>query len=360
MTTSELKEYIFKEKKIDYILEQLGCHNIKYNDKKGYYSACQPDGDNPQGVNIRNNQYLNYRSFSRGVEYEDGKDIISLVEKIKNCSFVSAVKFLHKILKLKYQWSNKLTTDKKKVEDPVWIFEKHSEKYKTNVDDIHAISEEILNDYTPIPYIGWLREGIMPWTVRKFGLAYSYRRKRVIIPLRHWKTGELLGTNGRTTVENFSEFGIKKYRITPSYQKNLNLFGLYENQEAIKNAGYVVVVESEKSVLKRDSLNDNTLVALSGHSISNEQISILLSLDNVKEIIVALDKDIPIEEVRHVCDKFFNQRKVSYVYDRWELLGDKDAPADASNKVYDFLIKYRTPYDLAEHKQYLKGLADKK
>ena len=60
MTISELKEYIYNEQKIEYVLEQIGCHEIRYNAQKEYWSAAQPDGDNPQGVNIRNNQYLNY------------------------------------------------------------------------------------------------------------------------------------------------------------------------------------------------------------------------------------------------------------------------------------------------------------
>lgn len=359
MTTSELKEYIFKENKIEIILEQLGCHNIKYHDKQEYYSACQPDGDNPQGVNVRNNQYLNYRSFSRGIDYEDGKDIINLVEKVRNCSFVDAVKYIHKILGLKFKFEKK-STQIKKVEDPAWTLAKHSEKYKVDVSEIQSIKETVLDDYIPLPYIGWVREGVMPWTVKKFGLAYSYRRKRVIIPMRHWKTGELLGINSRTTVENWEEFGIKKFYITPSYQKNKNLFGLYENYQSINNAGYVVIVEAEKSVLKRDSLNDDTLIALSGHSISNDQVSIIHRIENLREVIIALDKDVPIEEVRHMCEKFYNSRKVSYIYDKWGLLKEKDSPADAPNKIYNFLMKYRISYGLSEHKQYLKDLANKK
>ena len=82
MTISELKEYIYNEQKIKYILEEIGCHDVKYNSQKEYYSAAQPDGDNPQGVNIRNNEYLNYRSFSRGIDYEDNQDLINLEENI--------------------------------------------------------------------------------------------------------------------------------------------------------------------------------------------------------------------------------------------------------------------------------------
>ena len=194
----------------------------------------------------------------------------------------------------------------------------------------------------------------MPWTARKFGLAYSYRRKRVIIPHRYWMTGELIGINARTTVSNYEELGIRKYYLTEGMNKSINLYGLYENYNEIQKAGYVVVYESEKSVLKRDSLNDPTGVALSGHTLSDEQAAILIGL-NV-EIIIALDKDVPIEEVRHVCEKFRNIRNVSYIYDQWDLLEDKQSPADASNKVYNFLFKYRSKYDDEMHKKYLESL----
>ena len=88
MTINELKEYIYNENKIEYILKQLNCHNIKFNQKHENYSASFPDGDNPQGINIRNNKYLNYRSFSRGIDYEDNQDLISLVETTKKLTWL--------------------------------------------------------------------------------------------------------------------------------------------------------------------------------------------------------------------------------------------------------------------------------
>ena len=112
--------------------------------------------------------------------------------------------------------------------------------------------------------------------------------------------------------------------------------------------------EAEKSVLKRDSLSDGTGVAVSGHEISDEQVKILIGLNC--EIIIALDNDIDIEHIRHCCEKFYGIRKVSYLYDRWDLLGEKDSPADAVNKIFEFMMQYRTVYDNEEHKRYLKSL----
>lgn len=358
MDTISLKKYIFENEKIEFVLETLGCSKIKYHNQKEYYSATQPNGDNPMGVVINNNPYLNYYSYSRNIGFNDRSDIITLVEYNKQFTFLKAVKYLHEILGLEYKWQKRPAKIKSSEKiDPLEIFKKVRSKKQVNVSDIHVLDDKLLDDYVPMLYIGWLREGIMPWSAKKFGLAYSYKRKRVIIPHRYWSTGELLGINSRTTIENNEELGIKKYLITSTYQKSLNLFGLYENYDAIQKASYVVVYEAEKSVLKRDSLNDSTGVALSGSCISDEQVRILIGL-NV-DIIISLDSGIPLEEIRHICEKFYNIRNVYYTYDKWGLLGEKDSVADMSNKIFNFLMKYKVKYDANEHREYLKSLEKK-
>ena len=356
MDTISLKKFIFENEKIEYVLEKIGCHNIKYHPNKDFWSCGNYNGDNTSAINVKNNEYLSVVNWTREKDFDDNSDIITLVQYNKQCSFVEAVKYLHGILNLEYKWQRKPQKSSNRV-NPLYIFEKVKSKRKVDVSDIHVLDEDLLNDFIPILYIGWLREGIMPWTAKKFGLAYSYKRKRVIIPMRYWLTGELLGINSRTTVENYNELGIKKFFITPSYQKSLNIFGLYENYNEIQKAGYVVVYEAEKSVLKRDSLNDHTGVALSGHSISDEQVRILVGL-NV-DIIISMDKDVPIEEVRHLCSKFNNIRNVYYTYDKWDLLDEKDSIADKPNKIFDFLMKYKIKYNAHEHREYIKSLEKK-
>ena len=208
MTVIDLKKYIFEKQKIEYVLIKLNCHNVKYHEKNDYYSASFPDGDNPQGINVRNNEYLNYRSFSRDVSYDDCKDIISLVEYIKKLSFVKAIKYLHEILGLEYKWNRNLQKQKKEEnKDPLYIFKKWKNKQdkKINVEDIYFLKEEVLDEYIPLLHIDWVREGITEKTRKKFGLCYSYKHKRVVIPVRYWATGELMATNMRPTVQNWEE-----------------------------------------------------------------------------------------------------------------------------------------------------------
>lgn len=55
----------------------------------------------------------------------------------------------------------------------------------------------------------------------------------------------------------------------------------------------------------------------------------------------------------HPKPKFLPIRKVSYIYDRWDLIkkGSKDSPADMPNKVYNFLLKHRVLYDESERRK---------
>lgn len=359
MTINELKEYIYNENKIEYILEQLGCHEIKYNAQKEYFSAAQPDGDNPMGVVIRNNQYLSYRSFSRGVDYEDGKDLISLVEDIKKISFIESIKYLHKILGLSFEFKKKEEKPKKKY-DPLDVFRRvlRCNRRVVNVDDIHILDDKLLTDFVPMLHIDWLREGITEKTRKKFKIAYSYRHKRIVIPHFYWMTNELIAFNMRTTVPNYEEFGIKKYYLSNGYNKSLNLYGYCQNKDEIEKKGYCLLVESEKSVLKRDALCDGTCLALSGKTLSTEQIRIVNSL-KINELIICLDNDVDVNEIRWMAEQFKNRVKVSYIKDSWNILGEKDSPCDARNKDFQFLFDNRIVYDKSEHQKYLDSLEKK-
>lgn len=359
MTISELKKYIFENEKTEYILNEINCHNIKYHPSRNYYSCSNYNGNNPTAINVKNNEYLNVINWTRTEEFKEGSDIVTLVQYNKSMSFVEALKFLHKILDLPFEFKKQKSKKKKdEEENPLWVFEKHKGNRRiVNVDDIRALEGRVLNDYAPLLHIDWYKEGIMPWTREKFGLCYSYKYKRVIIPIRHWATGELVATNARTTVENYEEFNIKKYILTSGYNKQSNLYGLWENYNAIKNAGYVVVAESEKSTLKRDSFCDSTVVSLSGKTMSDEQALILIGL-NV-EIVIAVDKDVDINEIRFICEKFYHIRPVSYIYDKWDLLDEKDSPTDKGNKIYQFLFKHRIKYDESEHQKFLKSIERK-
>ena len=229
-----------------------------------------------------------------------------------------------------------------------------SHNQSIDVADIAVLDESVLNEYVPIEYIGFLREGITPYACKKFNIEYSYRRKRIIIPQKLWSTGQIIGINARTTVDGYEQFGINKYNFTKGYNKSINIYGLWENYKSIKRKGYCCVFESEKSVLKRYSQFDETAVALSGKFISEEQKRILIGL-NV-DIILCLDNDVDINEIYNLCEKFYGIRNVYFVKDIEGKLGKKDSPADACNDIYEELLNNKIKYTEELHKQFLKEI----
>ncbi len=353
MTITDLKGYIIENDKIPTILEGIKCGHIKYHSNKEYYSCSNYNGDNETAIQVFVNKHISVKNYTRNIEEIDSyPDIITLIKYNLNIDFVSAIKWLHKILELKFELQYK--KEEKPKFNPLAIFEKVKKRNKINIEELVVLEETSLYQSVPLLHIKWLREGIVPKVAQKFGIGFNYHTNRITIPFRYWLDGSLLGINARTMVDNYEDFGIKKYLITQSYKKNLNLYGLWENQKDIIKQGCVVVYESEKSVLKRCSLLDNTGVALSGHEISEEQVKILIGL-NV-EIIIALDKDVSQNEIRHICEKFYHIRSVSYIYDKWNLLKEKESPADKEDKIFNFLKKFKIQYDEKEHSKYIKSL----
>lgn len=356
MTINELKQYIYKENKIQFILEHLGCGNIKYNESKGYWSASFPDGDNPMGIVVNNNEYLGCYSYSRSKCLDENADLISLVQVVNKMTFINALKHIYNILNIPFKLTKQIEKVEKKF-DALEIFKKIRRKNTTiDVEEIHSLDDKLLNDFVPLLHIDWVKnDGITNRARDKFGICYSYRNHRIVIPIRYALTGELLAFNCRTTIENYSEFGIKKYLLSSGYNKSDNVYGMWENREEIERKKVVVVYESEKSVLKRYSRMDGTGIAIQGRTMSEEQRRLILGLE-VSEVVICLDNDTPIEEILHMAEKFYRIRKVSFIYDKWNLLEPKSCAADASIKIFDFLFKHRTVYDKKCHQEYLKLL----
>lgn len=356
MTTSELKKYIYENHKLTYLLEDIGCHDIKMHD--GYCTAANVDGDNQSAIVIYLNRYLHVKNYTRERDFGDDADIFTLIQYNfkalgKSFSFYDIVKYVHSLFGLDIENLYYVKTKKKEsildiINEACEIgmgssYEQQDVRYEDNIDMI------------PHVHIDFFREGIINKTIKKFKLGYSFSRKRTIIPMHYWLNGKVLGYNMRSSIRNCEEFGIRKYMISKGYQKSINLYGLWENKEDIEKLHRVVVYEAEKSVLKRDSLGDPTGVALSGHSISNEQISILMGL-NVNEIIIAMDKDVPLYEVLNMCEKFYRYRNVSFIYDKFDILKEKDSPADANMTDYQRLFENRILYDNKWHLLYKKML----
>lgn len=356
MTAIELIEYIKENNLIKKVVNDLSCHDLKEYSTE--YRCGMPGRKSKTSIVIKK-ETLKTKIYQSEGETIRG-NFITLVMTIKDISFVEANKYLHKLFALKYQYNNKKQKNEINKKDPLEIFKKvKRRRNKVDINDIEIYDSTIIEEYEPVLYIDWLKEdGIVEFTRKKFNIGYSYKHKRIIIPVRYWagEEDDYIGIIGRTTIKDFELFDIAKYFPLKPYPKGINLYGLQENYKSIQEKNIAVVAEAEKSVLKRHSRLDETVVALGSHSLSEEQIKILIGL-NV-EIVIAMDVGIDINHIRSMCDNFYNIRKVSYIFDKYNLLKDKEAPMDATDKIYNYLLKYRITYDEIEHKKYLKYLKE--
>jgi len=348
-----LKNYIIENNKTKEILEQLGCFNIKTYSKE--YRCGSLTHSNSTSISIKSDS-LKAKIYTK--EDKILGDIFTLCMDIKNIKFVDSIKYIHEILGLKYTgMSVKPKEDKV---DILQVFKRATKKYKdyTN-EELKIFNEDMLSEFIKMPYIGWVQEGILPHTQDIFGIGYSRRNNRIIIPHKYWcgNENDYVGVIGRTLVKNYDMFDIPKYFPLQNFPKGMNIYGLQENYQGIQEAGYINIFESEKSPMKRHSRLDYTGVALGGHEITEEQAKILIGL-NV-DIIIQMDSDIPIHHVRNLCEKFYGIRPCYYVTDSLGLLGDKESPADKHNKVYMALFNRKVEYNEKEHQIYLKEERDR-
>lgn len=354
MTTIELKKYINENDKVPFILEKCGCHHIK--DHGEYVSAANPDGDNPGAINIYKNDYLNYVNYTRGVSADMKQDIINLVQSTKGMNFIDAFKWLHEANEISFSSgkppSKKPINTGKMIVD---IFKKYRTGTRTcDVRDIKFIDPKELNDFgNNMIHVDLFREGIIKKTIIKFGLKYDWIHHRTCFIHRDWLTGNIVGINARTSIKDYMLLGIKKYYLTPGFNKTRQLYGLWENRETIEKDKYCTLFEAEKSVCKRDSRNDAHGLAISGKMISIEQVRLILGL-NINEVILALDNDVDIFEIYNIAEKFYKIKKVSFIKDVNNYLGEKDSPADADNNIYIKLFNERVIYDEKLHKKYIR------
>ena len=351
MNTVELKSYIIENDKANIILESIGCYNIKRH--KNFYSFSTRYNSKPTSTVLKRNN-LKVKVWADNDIGNIHGDIFNLVSKLMECSIGDSIKLVHRYLGFEYDGFTEIT------DEQIEKFKEIKGNKEEKQELIFYSKDDILKYYTPMPYFEWIKEGILPATQEEFMIGYSRSYNRVVIPHRYYKhkKNNFVGLIGRTLVENHKELGIPKYFPLIPYPKTQNLFGLYENKKYIKRAGYINVFEAEKSVLKRHSRLDRTGVALCCHEISDIQVNIILSL-NV-DVIIQMDSDVPLNEVRAICEKFYGKRNVYYVVNKFNLLEDKESPADKHNKIYNFLWNRKKLYDSNEHDIYINYINRKK
>lgn len=235
-------------------------------------------------------------------------------------------------------------------------FKRKEEDSSTKRVELKIFDDKILK-FLPHPHIlPWEMEGISFNVMESKGICYDPLNMGVVIP--HYDiNNNLIGIRERTLVKENEIFG--KYRpalingVLYNHPLGYNCYNLNNSKDNIKKIKKAIIVEGEKSCLLYSSYfgeeNDIT-VACCGSNITKYQMQLLLNL-GIDEVIIAFDKqfqEIGDEEwkkwtakLKAINNKFSSYVKVSFLFDKWNLLNYKDSPLDRGKEVFIELFKKR-------------------
>jgi len=216
--------------------------------------------------------------------------------------------------------------------------------------------KNILN-FLPHPHIlPWEKEGISKEIIKTHNICYNPSSQGIVIP-HYDENNNLVGIRERTLIQENEVYG--KYR--PMYLNHtlynhplgFNLYNLNFSKQNIQRIKKAIVFESEKSCLLYASYfgeENDISVAVCGSTLSQYQVQLLLNL-GVEEIIIAFDRQYIelgdkehlgwVKKLKEINKKYSKYTKISYIFDKENLLGYKDSPIDCQKEKFILLYNKR-------------------
>lgn len=278
---NRLKESIDAE----VLLRQLG-FNISKVTAKEVRAPCKVHGGDNKTAFRMNRRTKNWICFSHGCHEDVGYDVVSLIMKMMNLTFVDAVKYLENITGInvdnEYEYVEfkraqerrefiQQSVDNRKVSKNL-VDEKHLKVYKkfrSNYFENKGFSKEVLNKFE----IGG-------------GYVDKYGFQRDVIPIRD-KDGVLVAYSYRDITGNADED--YKYILTENFNKDGVLYNLNNAKNYMNGYRTLIVVEGFKSVWKLYMAGYKNVVACMGSHITSGQQNLLYSI--AFTVVLLLDGD---------------------------------------------------------------------
>lgn len=325
----ELSELIESVDILEYISQYT-----EFTEKNGEYWALSPfkDEKNPSfSVRKETNSFYDFSSGIGGnvltfIRYYDKCGYAEAIEKLKNYSGVDGNVVTRKKLAT-VEVAKRFMPPKKvqKQSKSTVLPDDYMERYEKKPDKLAV----------------WEREGISKGSLDKFEVYYDSFSDRLVYPIRN-PDGKIVNVGGRTLDPAWKEKGLRKYTYFMAWGELKTIYGLAENMEGIREKGEIILFEGCKSVLLADTYGiHNTGAILTSH-LNPNQMKLLVSLGC--RVVFALDKDVCIRDDHNIkrLKQFVN---VEYIWDKEDLLGDKDSPVDRGQdtweKLYDGRLSWR-------------------
>lgn len=272
--------------------------------------------------------------YSSGI----GGNVFTFIRYYNNCSAKEAVEILRKYAGVEGETAaprEKLaaTLACKKFRKPkqtvkqskgTILPDNYMERYEERLDKLQA----------------WLDEGISMESLKRFSVKYDAFSDRLVYPIRNL-AGKIVNIGGRALDPEWKEKGLRKYTYFYGWGTMDTIYGIFDNLDEILKKREVILFEGCKSVLLADTWGiKNTGAVLTSH-LNPHQMKILARLGC--RVVFALDKEVRVRE-DHNIQKLKNYVEVEYLWDREDLLDDKDAPVDKGAEVFKKLYEGRLRY----------------
>lgn len=306
-----------------FFLEYLTNKKVRYsyNPSNNTIRTDSIGSDNFNGLIISLDK-LNYYDFKTN---ESG-GLLDFLEKLFNCSKNFIINDLRlfimdkeTIVNYNYNYKNDIEHTKKEVLI-----------YPINLLELYPVTISSM----------LLEDGINEITQAMFDIRYDEKSDRILIPIKFKKN--LVGLIGRYNNLNCPK-ELCKYLPILTYPKSEVLFG-YDILVELYKGKTVILVESEKSVMKSFQVGIYNTLAVGGSNISISQINLLKEL-NISNIFICFDSDKELKDLIKLKEKRFsnNEFKVKVVNNNTEKVYNKSCIFDMSwNKIQimEYIKKY--------------------
>ena len=285
-------------------------------------------------------------------------DIISLVQTrlslLKQpCSFLDACQFILDTTNI-----NPDSISRIKKDDHVydWSNLERFIRVRKYGNQLSEYNRNIIDTLPPLYPQAWIDEGISEETMDKYQIRYYERCNQTVIPCFD-DEARLVGVR----VRNWDKDRVEQAKYMPlvtldgqCYKFNTNqvFYGINYNKPEIERTGKVIIVESEKAVMKLDTYmgRHNIALGMYGSNLGIQRRNQLLKM-GVNTVSYVVDNDFIgqddaffeqwREKIQHFIKLWDGFCRVEIVWDNLGLLGPKENATDRTKEVWEQLWENR-------------------
>ena len=285
-------------------------------------------------------------------------DIISLVQTrlslLKQpCSFLAACQFILDTTNINPDSINRV---KKEGHVYDWSNLERFIRVRKYGNQLSEYNRNIIDTLPPLYPQAWIDEGISEETMDKYQIRYYERCNQTVIPCFD-DEARLVGVR----VRNWDKDRVEQAKYMPlvtldgqCYKFNTNqvFYGINYNKPEIERTGKVIIVESEKAVMKLDTYmgRHNIALGMYGSNLGIQRRNQLLKM-GVNTVSYVVDNDFIgqddaffeqwREKIQHFIKLWDGFCRVEIVWDNLGLLGPKENATDRTKEVWEQLWENR-------------------